>query len=673
MKPLEFISVKFSIGLLLGISCGWLFPIPQELAILLSTICLVVTSLFFLFENYRKGIYFGFATFLSFISLGIVAITLAQPKLSAHHYSRDYNQDNGFWILELREVLKPTNFNRRYIFQVHALNDSARSGLILGSIQKEDKISDLKVDNHLMYYGKVHPISPPLNPYQFAYDSYMESKGVYDQIYLNPENSIQLNTTGKSLKGWAAQLQLHIKKELSSTPLGVKEQGVLRAILLGQRNDLDPEVYRSYKDAGAVHILAVSGLHIGILLLIIRFFLKPLMSSHFGRSTSMIVTLLILWVYALFTGVSPSVVRAVAMFSFITYALYLNRPTSAINILALSFLAILLIQPKFLFQVGFQLSYAAVFTIGWIYPLLIRFWRPRNRFIKRLWKLFAVSLSAQLGVLPLCLYYFHQFPGAFLVSSMLIIPFLGILLGLGILLVLLASLKSLPDSLALVYNQMIRTMNELIGYIASQENFIIRQIPMDRPGLVLLSVIIILLVLSLQKKKFVYLCFLGVSIAGFQVWNLYLLHQNRQKNEVMILHQVASTAILYQNGDVLYAMTNDSMKIKTLVENFELNRRIQSTKSIPVPNSFYLGQDQWILLDSSGVLPPVLKNIKGLILTQSPRIHLGRILEQSCPDRIIADGSNYADDIRRWRRSCQIYGIPFYSTAEMGALSLGQM
>ncbi|MBT8285566.1 MAG: ComEC family competence protein, partial [Flavobacteriaceae bacterium] len=647
MKPLEFVSVKFSIGLLLGISFGWLFPISQELAILLSTICLIVTLLFFLFENYRKGIYFGVAALLSFVSLGIVAITLAQPKLSPHHYSRDYNQENGFWVIELREVLKPTDFNRRYLFQVLTLNDSATSGLFLGSVQKDDIISDLKVNDRLLYYGKAHPISPPLNPYQFTYDSYMESKGVYDQIYLNPGNSIQLETTGKSLKGWAAQLQLHIKKELSSTPLGTKEQGVLRAILLGQRNDLDPEVYQSYKDAGAVHILAVSGLHVGILLLIIQFFLKPLMYFRFGRSTSMIVTLLILWIYALFTGVSPSVVRAVAMFSFITYALYLNRPTAAVNILALSFLAILLIQPKFLFQVGFQLSYSAVFAIGWIYPLLIRFWRPRNGFIKPLWKLFAVSLSAQLGVLPLCLFYFHQFPGAFLLSSMLIIPFLGILLGLGILLVLLASLKSLPDSLALVYNQMIRTMNELIEYIASQENFIIRQIPMDRPGMILLSVIIILLVLSLQKKKFVYLCFLGISIAGFQVWNLYLLHLNGQKDEVIIMHQVTSTALLYQKGHDLFVLTNDSVKIKTLVENFELNRRIHSTKSIPVPNSFYLGQDQWILIDSSGVLPPVQKNIRGLILTQSPRIHLGRILEQSCPDRIIADGSNYPDDIRR--------------------------
>jgi competence protein ComEC len=432
-------------------------------------------------------------------------------------------------------------------------------------------------------------------------------------------------------------------------------------------------LYQDYKDAGAVHILAVSGLHIGILLLIIRFFLKPLMSFRFGRNTSMIVALLILWIYALFTGVSPSVVRAVAMFSFITYALYLNRPTAAINILALSFLAILLIQPKYLFQVGFQLSYSAVFAIGWIYPLLIRFWRPRNGFIKRLWKLFAVSLSAQLGVLPLCLYYFHQFPGAFLISAMLIIPFLGVLLGSGILLVLLASIKSLPDSLALVYNQMIRTMNELIGYIASQENFIIRQIPMDRPGLLLLFVIIILLVLSLQKKKFVYLCFLGISIAGFQGWNLYLLHMNGQKDEVIILHQVASTALLYQKGHVLSVMTNDSVKIKTLVENFELNRLIHSTKSIPVPNSFYLGQDQWLLLDSSGVLPPVKNHIRGLILTQSPRIHLGRILEQNCPDRIIADGSNYPDDISRWRSTCQKYGIPFYSTTEKGALLLGHM
>ena len=165
MKPLEFVSVKLSIGLMLGISCGWIFPISQELAILLSTICLLATLLLFLFENYRKGIYFGIAALLSFVSLGIVAITLAQPKLSPHHYSRNYNQEDGFWVIELREVLKPTKFNRRYLFQVESLNESDQIGLILGRVQTETVVPDLKVDDRLLYYGKAHPISPSLNPF----------------------------------------------------------------------------------------------------------------------------------------------------------------------------------------------------------------------------------------------------------------------------------------------------------------------------------------------------------------------------------------------------------------------------------------------------------------------------------------------------------------------------
>ncbi len=169
--------------------------------------------------------------------------------------------------------------------------------------------------------------------------------------------------------------------------------------------------------------------------------------------------------------VSPSVVRAVTMFSFVAYALFLNRPTSIVNILALSVFAILLIHPMFLFQVGFQMSYAAVFAIVWIYPILMKLWNPRHWFLKKGWQLFSVSLAAQAGVLPISIFYFHQFPGLFFLSNILIVPFLGILLGLGLLVIILSAINMLPNSIAIFYNLLLKTMNDVVQWVGKQEHF----------------------------------------------------------------------------------------------------------------------------------------------------------------------------------------------------------
>ena len=167
-----------------------------------------------------------------------------------------------------------------------------------------------------------------------------------------------------------------------------------------------------------------------------------------------IIVVSLLWGFALVAGFSASVVRAVTMFTFVAYALYLNRPSNTFNILALSmFFILLLINPMLLFQVGFQMSYAAVFAIVWIYPLLQRLWFPKNVVVRKLWQLLSVSVAAQLGVLPISLFYFHQFAGLFFITNLAIVPFLGLVLGMGILVIILSLLNLLPDFLVRAWSE----------------------------------------------------------------------------------------------------------------------------------------------------------------------------------------------------------------------------
>jgi competence protein ComEC len=569
-------------------------------------------------------------------------------------------------------VQKSSAFHDSYVLEVIALNGLDRSGFLLGRMKSSDSMH-LKVKDHVLYYGKPLPILPPLNPDQFAFDRFMETRGIYDQIYLREGNHTRLSPFKPGIAGMARQLRDHVKGALRASSMGTQELGVLQAILLGDRGELDPEVSDHYRDAGAAHILAVSGLHIGILLLLIRILFKPFLPFRYGRPAAALLSLALIWGYAIFTGLSPSVVRAVTMFSFLTYALYLDRPANNFNVLALSVLGILLVHPKFLFEVGFQLSYAAVLAIAWIYPLLIRAWCPRVPALKRIWKLTAVSLSAQLGVLPLCLYYFHQFPGLFLVSSVILVPFLGFFLGTGVLVVALASLQTLPEFLALAYTQLIGAMNTVVRIISEQELFVIRDIPMDRTGLLLWYLLLFFLVLSIQKRSLRNLLFVGLMLICIQVKTLVQIHHNSEIREVYLLHQVGNSGMLYQDGQVLRVLSPDPSRLESISRNVRVNRRLHPLPPEALPMAFTMGSDRWIVLDSTANTALLPEGIDGLILTQSPRVHLGRILEGTELRQVVADGSNYPSDVKRWRKTCRSYGIPFHSTSEQGAFRLYSM
>ena len=204
------------------------------------------------------------------------------------------------------------------------------------------------------------------------------------------------------------------------------------------------------------------------------------------------------------------------MFSFVAYAFYLNRPSNTYNILALSMFFILLVfNPLLLFDVGFQMSYAAVFAIVWIYPLLQKFWNPKKWLLKYVWQLLSVSIAAQIGVLPISLYYFHQFPGLFFISNLLIVPFLGLILGLGIVVIALILLNLAPNILIEIYDSLIGSMNTIIGWVAQQEAFIFKNIPFDTAQLMLSYCLIMALIWVLTKVTFkrtivLLICLLGL-------------------------------------------------------------------------------------------------------------------------------------------------------------------
>ncbi|WP_421801827.1 ComEC/Rec2 family competence protein [Flagellimonas sp.] len=658
-------SIKLTLWVVLGIVISYYFEVAPLLP-LIAMFVLLPLMYWAGKKQHREGFpYFEVLTSLTTLCLGILVVGISMNRGMSHHYTRlDLNKEKA-WQVKVIEVLKPNNYSQRYVTQIIAADDKLASGKLLFSLTVDSTIKELQVDDELLIHTKPESIRPPSNPHQFDYRSYLEKQGIQHQIRTDFASIITKVSAHKTLFGVASKFREHIISKLKEKDFGAEEMGVIQALLLGKRDDISENTYNNYKNAGAVHILAVSGLHVGIILFLLEFMLSPLERLPKGKILKLITVVLLLWGYAFVAGLSPSIVRAVTMFSFVAYALYLNRPTNSFNIIALSMLFIVLVKPLFLFQVGFQLSYAAVFAIVWIYPKLQKLWFPENIIIRKTWQLLSVSVAAQLGVLPISLFYFHQFPALFFISNLLVIPFLGLILGSGILVIILALIDSLPQFVVDSFNWVIKLMNSVIGWVAQQEGFIIKNIPFDSVQLLLGYLIITVLVVFLSKPKWKVALVLFGGIIAFQsriIWGQMLV---QEKEAIILVHRSRNTILFHQLGDSLSILTSDKTNLGNVIDNYAVAERIQKLDTIQLKNSYHIGQKKLFIVDSLTVFP-LEERPDYLLLTQSPKLNLERLLDSIKPKKIFADGSNYPSLVKKWKLTCAQKEIPFHYTGEKG-------
>jgi competence protein ComEC len=474
MKLLNFTIIKLTFCLILGIVLGYSLNIPVHISAIGTLTILVL--LFILLTRSKKrfsqNIWFGCVAFLAMVLVGILTVNLHNQKNFTNHYSNSISKslDELHTVtFRIREVLKPGNYYDKYVIDILEINGNKAIGKSLLNIKKDSISNNLKVDDIFVARTNFKNLIDPLNPGQFNYKNYLKKKYIYHQLFVENTALLQLSTKHTTIFGLANNIRAHVNAKLKPYNFKPDELAIINALLLGQRQDISEKVYTSYTNAGAIHILAVSGLHVGIILLILSVALKPLERLKHGKLIKTILLVLMLWSFAIIAGLSASVTRAVTMFSIVAIGMNLNRPTNIYNTLAISILVILLIKPLFLFDVGFQLSYLAVLAIVTIDPVLYKLWQPKNWLLDKYWHTFTITIAAQFGIIPISLYYFHQFPGLFFISNLVIIPFLGVVLAFGVLIMLLAVLNVLPKIIASLFGSVISWMNNFIGWVAHQE------------------------------------------------------------------------------------------------------------------------------------------------------------------------------------------------------------
>lgn len=674
MQLLNFSVVKLTFCLIIGIALG--YYVTSSLHTLL---CFSLFFLFLLFLAYNKAknqfnktIWFGVLAYLSMVCIGILTTHIHNQKNAFNHYSHQIlvEKDSIKTItFRIREVLKPNAFYDKYIVDVLKVDSLNVSGKTLLNIETDSLYKPLKVDAIYITKTTFKDISAPLNPYQFNYKNYLEKTYIYHQLYITNNHLLKLSSKTHTLFGIANNIREFINKKLKQFNFTPDELAIINALLLGQRQDINSDVYTSYSNAGAIHILAVSGLHVGIILLLLLFILKPLKQIKHGKLVTTVLIVTFLWCFAFIAGLSASVTRAVTMFSILSIAISLKRPTNTYNTLVISMFIILLIKPLFLFDIGFQLSYLAVFSIVTVDPYLYKLYRFKNWFIDKLWHSSTVTISAQLGILPISLYYFHQFPGLFLISNLGIIPFLGLILGLGILVIILAILNILPYFIANTYASIIDFMNGFVSWIAKHEAFIFKDIPFGILHVATFYLVLISLVYFFIKSQFSTLKILLIAIILFQLGFIYTTY-NSPSNTFIVFHKNRHTLLGHVlNNTILVAHDCDSLTNlnNSEIKDYMVGSHINSIEYSKLQSVYKLKNKILLVVDSMGVYNVASFKPDYVLLRQSPKINLNRLIDSIGPKQIIADGSNYKSYTEHWSLICKRRKLPFHQTHKKGA------
>ena len=416
--PFAFLSSFLMLGIIFNF-----FYASAELNTIFPIIGILSAIIFIIFRKNLQR-YFILFVALSFISIGYIVL----ENFNSTHF--ETKKSEGTLILRVDEFQKREGWSKG-VAQVCTLKENkliATKKRVLFYAESEQKISKYDV---IQVATTLFPIVNKNNPGDFNLQLFWKSKGITEMCFFQEIDFQFIDRVPKNvffdfIDGLNVTFSAILAKYLKDEELAI---GI--ALILGDKSMLDSEIRNAFTATGAMHALAVSGLHVGIILPIFLGFFK-IFGKFIKRKQAVIIVVGILWIYALLTGFSPSVIRAVFMFSVLALAQVTGRNYNPVNTLFFTAFILLLFQPLYLFDIGFQLSYIAMLGI-FTFNKKVNKWIPtKNKFAKFFWEGTAVGLSAQFMTVPLSLYYFHQFPNYFALANLGIMLFSGLILGAGI-------------------------------------------------------------------------------------------------------------------------------------------------------------------------------------------------------------------------------------------------
>jgi competence protein ComEC len=676
--------------LLIPVITGILFQFYLGVALsslFFSGICFAILLLAFFFlpevMRFRLRTLQGILLFFLLVLSG-AAMVWKQDARNHNDWYGKYDTQNHLIVATIAEPLQEKAKSYKAIVSADAIIENGKelktSGKFLAYFSKDSTSKKLKYGDRVIVNKSLSPIFNSGNPAAFNYQQYCAFRQLYHQVFLNQTDWILLPS--KNINHWQA-LIFNVRGKIVETLdryLGKNEESsIAKALLIGYNVDLDKDLVQAYSNAGVVHIIAISGLHIGIVYAILFWIFSAMPVAKKSKRLRLLFTLSGLWFFTFITVASPSEVRATLMFYIILIGSAIDKKGSVYNSLSASAFFLLIYNPFFLWDVGFELSYLAVAGIVIAQKPILNWLYFKNKCLQRGWQLIAVSLSAQLFTFPLCLYYFHQFPLLFLFANLIAIPVSSVILGGCIILIGIAFIPVAAFYFAKIIFVLIWFLNHTVLFFDSIPYTLWSGISISTAETFLLYAFIACFVFSFkQKNKKIFqsgvaffLCFLVSKTA--REWNLY------QQKKIIVYNIPRHNAIefidrnnYFYSGDeeVIHNKLLYDYNIKPAHTAFQLKNFPAQTPGLFFKDHFFQFYDTRILcIDSSfHTFQPYEKtDLNYILISKNPEIKIEEITKLFHCNHFIFDASNSAWKIRAWKKECEELHLHFHSVSEQGA------
>jgi competence protein ComEC len=666
-----------------GIIFQW-YVQPPILALLIAAGITLLASASCFFTPYKTTKWMGICVYALIAVFGCCLALLKDQRNWQSHISKHYYPSETV-IATLQEPLVSKAKSYKAEATVEMLDSAGNKQQVKGNmlvyLQKDSTIPPLQYGSRILFNNPLQQIKNAGNPGGFDFQRYSAFNGVYYQVYLKTgEYVIDAERTYNPFRQYLFGTRDYVLQTFKKYIPGNIESGMAEALLVGYKDDLDKGLVEQYANTGVVHIIAISGMHLALIYGLLVIVFKPLRKTRMGKFASAILIIVALWAFSLLTGAAPSITRSALMFTVIVLGTSFGKRTGIYNSLAISAMLLLLYNPFYLWDVGFQLSYAALLSIAVFGNPITDWFYFRNKWVNQFWQLIAITLAAQILTFPLVLYHFHQFPLYFLLANMVAVPLSTIIMYGLILLLLFYWLPVVSKAIGFAMHYAIFAMNKYIGFIDALPGSKLGEIYSTVPMAIMVALVIASTGWWLLRKS---TNGLVAAVACLFMWvGLYKWqHYQTDTQQKLIVYNVPKfTAIDILQGNRFSFIGDSTLQQKGFLQNFNLlpSRILHQAafkENLTLNESgftnIHLGSKKLLILDKSVDLSQSDSTSADLlVVSRNVKTKPLELLQLVNCKTIVLDGSTTRWQLSQWKNAADSLHLRLHNVQEQGAFVL---
>ncbi len=707
--PLPRLFVPLGLGVLVCLRTEQVIPVHVIALIIILLVLFYYVLIRIVSDHYEKTWFYGCLINLLIFAGGYF---LTQDYNQLHrkdHFQRFHHADGYLW-LHLREPpVEKTNSWQLIADVVLFGNDTITeqvTGRLMIYVAKDSMVSSLRYGDCVLISNRYHVIQSPQNPNTFNYQQYLARNNIYHSAYIPSRQWVFTGeNNGRFYMRFALFLRDHALQVFRERHLGGKDFAVVSALLLGYRDYLDEDLRREFAGAGAMHILCVSGLHVGIIFLILKYVFSFLARLSGGRFIKTLFIIMCIWLYAAITGFSPSVLRASVMFSFVATGQIFLRPTNIYNTLAASAFVLVIGNPFIITHIGFQLSYLAVICIVSIQPWLFKAIHVKQYIAGKAWSIITVSIAAQLATGPLALHYFNQFPNYFLLTNLVAIPLAGLIIYGSLITLCLSPVPLLGLYAGQTLSLLVSALHHSVRLIEGLPYSTISNVYLSFPETIMVFAVLFFLFSYLMKgnRHFLIISFI-ILVPLMTSFSLRSVRNSHQ--QYFVVYSInRATAIDFFSGKTTVHLAceqviSDPRQVTFNINANRMQRGIRNKKTLLLcdsagthyPQFGFVRKENLIMFHDNTLMivsdnetgkvleytvsgkasgshekPPLSFYVDYLVICQNPQLDMSVVLKNLEPGMVIVDASNTGWNADRIAEACKEAGVKVWNVRKKGA------